>query len=131
MTQRSDASQTMPESNLFEMARLWLIFMGAPVIWSGHLLVLYLLASVTCALGTTGVRIELGLVTLPFLAALGGIIGMAYEEWRKGRENGWLYEGHEHKSRSFMVRFGFVSSILFFTGVLFALIPAVTLAACD
>jgi hypothetical protein len=106
---------------------LWYSVLAAPVAWSLHLLVCYLLVSTACDADETRVRLLVARITALTEATIvtGGIAGYRY--WRRGDDGPVI----DNESRpTFMAYLGLTESVLFFIGTLFTAAPAFALPVC-
>ncbi|MBF6599949.1 MAG: hypothetical protein IVW36_05515 [Dehalococcoidia bacterium] len=113
------------------LVRIWMAYLTPPIAWSGHLLIIYLFASFTCAYGGTAtVRVLIALTTA---IALGLIIAagrIAYTEAQELGALSWTHEEGRIRSRGFLVRSAIYSSVLFAIATLFEAAPAFALQGC-
>ena len=113
------------------LSLMWYAYIAPPIIWSAHLLVLYLLSSVTCgALSIDWMRVELGLVTVVALALIAAAGIAAFVHWKRRDFEGWPREPEDMTRESFMAYSGVAFAVLFFVGVLFSTAGFSTLYNC-
>ncbi|HZP58407.1 MAG TPA: hypothetical protein VFC53_12775 [Dehalococcoidia bacterium] len=104
--------------------------LAAPMVWSLHLLVSYLLVSSTCGLGTRGVRTEIAVITLVALAAIAAAGLASLAAWRRRDYEGWPREYPDEGRPGFMAHWGVFISAMFFVATLFTAAPVFVLTNC-
>lgn len=109
--------------------RLWFGTLGAPMAWFVHLIVVYVLVPVTCAIsGPVGMYVAS--VALVTVALAGGYV--ALESWREmsEEERGNLVGEMEGTRKGFMIYGGLLASGVFLLAILLAIIPIFFLDPC-
>jgi small-conductance mechanosensitive channel len=61
-------------------------FLGSPVAWSLHFLLIYFLVALFCTAGWSGVAAAVWIATVPFLAVSAASGVVAFRRWRERRE---------------------------------------------
>lgn len=109
--------------------RLWFGTLGAAVAWFVHLVVVYVLVPVTCALGGMTLMIVASIV-LGGVAAAAGFV--AWQSWhRLGDEaRGNLIGEMEGSRKGFMLFAGLLGSGVFLWAILLATLPIFFLNPC-
>lgn len=109
--------------------RLWFGTLGAAAAWFVHLVVVYVLVPVTCAIG--GPVLMYGAsILLAGVAVAAGLV--AWQSWRQMSEEarGNLIGEMEGSRRGFMLYAGLLASGVFLLGILLATIPMFFLNPC-
>lgn len=106
--------------------RPWATFLGAPVVWFAHFMVVYLALEAGCAADGSGFRFAgvpalSGFTVAATAAAAAGTLFFAHRGYRLWRSDG------EGDGLAFA---GFLLGLLFFVAVLFVGLPALWLDAC-
>jgi hypothetical protein len=109
--------------------RLWFGTLGAAVAWFVHLLVVYVLVPVTCAVGGPTLMIAASALLIG-VAAFSGFT--AWQSWRHLSEEarGDLIGEMEGSRIGFMLYGGLLASGVFLLAILFATIPIFFLNPC-
>ena len=109
--------------------RLWFGTLGAAVAWFTHLIVVYVLVPVTCAVSGPGAMIVASLL-LSGIAAAAGVV--AWQSWREmsAEERGDLVGEMEGSRKGFMLYGGLLASGVFLLAILLATIPIFFLNPC-
>jgi hypothetical protein len=114
---------------------LWFGVLTGPVAWLGHLLVSYVMASLTCRrawpgftlFGWSGGQALMVIFTLAVLALITAAGWQAYQHWRRLRARaGWRGTGFDQ----WVAFSGVLLSGMFFVAVVCAGVPAVVLLPC-
>lgn len=112
-------------------ARIVIAYMGPPVIWSTHLLVVYLFATMTCAYGGTAtVRALVAVMTAITLGVITACGWMGYTHAAEMETLPWQHADGRMHSRGFMSRAAMYLAVLFFIATLFGAAPAFALNSC-
>ena len=109
--------------------RLWFGTLGAAVAWFVHLIVVYVLVPVTCAISGP-VAMYIASVALVAVALAGGFV--ALQSWRdmSEEERGNLIGEMEGTRKGFMIYGGLLASGVFLLAILLAIIPIFFLDPC-
>lgn len=109
--------------------RLWFGTFGAAAAWFAHLVVVYVLVPVTCAIGGP-VLMYVASALLAGVAASAGFV--AWRSWRRleEEERGDLIGEMEGSRKGFMLYGGLLASGLFLLAILMATIPIFFLNPC-
>lgn len=109
--------------------RLWFGTLGAAVAWFVHLVVVYVLVPVTCAISGP-VAMYVASVVLVAVALGGGFV--ALQSWRdmSEEERGNLIGEMEGTRKGFMIYGGLLASGVFLLAILLAIIPMFFLDPC-
>lgn len=109
--------------------RLWFGTVGAAAAWFTHLIVVYVLVPVTCAVSGPGAMLVAS-VLLAGVAAAAGLV--AWESWRQltPEERGELVGEMEGSRKGFMLYAGLLASGVFLLAILMATIPIFFLNPC-
>lgn len=109
--------------------RLWFGTLGAAVAWFVHLIVVYVLVPVTCAIGGPGAMYVASAVLLGVAVAGGSV---AFQSWHQmsEAERGNLLGEMEGTRRGFMIYGGLLASGVFLLAILLAIIPIFFLDPC-
>lgn len=109
--------------------RLWFGTLGAAVAWFTHLIVVYVLVPVTCAVSGPGAMIVASFLLSGIAAAAGAV---AWHSWRQmsAEERGDLVGEMEGSRKGFMLYGGLLASGVFLLAILLATIPIFFLNPC-
>lgn len=109
--------------------RLWFGTFGAAAAWFTHLIVVYVLVPVTCAVSGPGAMLVAS-VLLSAVAAGAGLV--AWGSWRQltPEERGELVGEMEGSRKGFMLYAGLLASGVFLLAILLATIPIFFLNPC-
>lgn len=115
----------MTSTGTRDVRAMWIVFLGGPVVWALHFMIVYFIAEVACRFPVLDFRL-LGLpgvsfftVALTVVAGVGTLVlaGAAYRRWRAG----------DARQTDFT---GMLLSILSFVAILFVGVPAFFLQPC-
>ncbi len=121
----------MIEESIAELQgfRLWFGTFGAAVAWFVHLIVVYVLVPVTCAISGPGLMY----VASALLAGIAGTAGfVAWHSWQQLSEKarGDLIGEMEGSRKGFMLYAGLLASGVFLLAILMATLPIFFLNPC-
>ena len=120
----------------------WVVFLGGPVVWFAHFMVVYLVAEAGCTGGGPGLRVfdpPVPAATTLVATALGAVGCLAFARWgyrwhvasrhREAADDpGDLSGPHQERDRGGTLAFaGFLLSLFSFVAVLFVGLPALVL----
>ena len=109
--------------------RLWFGTLGAAAAWFTHLIVVYVLVPVVCAVSGPGAMIAASALLSGVAAAAGAV---AWQSWRQmsAEERGDLVGEMEGSRKGFMLYGGLLASGVFLLAILLATIPIFFLDPC-
>ncbi len=109
--------------------RLWFGTFGAAAAWFLHLVVVYVLVPVTCAVGGPAVMYVASVVLVGVAVSAGAV---AWQSWRRmsEEERGNLIGEMEGSRKGFMLYGGLLASGVFLLAILLAIIPIFFLNPC-
>ena len=107
-------------------------FLGPPVAWSLHFLLIYFLVALFCTTGWSGAAVSVGVATVPFAAISVAAGVVSYRRWRERREGqAWDRAAAEPGGwGTFFLVMGMFGAVLFTVMIVAEAVPVLFVPTC-